>query len=349
MKEKLENITWNIFSKYKSELYGITILWIMIFHSYLNGIDLYTGENKVLKLLDLIIEKGNMGTDMFLFLSGIFCYYSFVKKENYFEYVKRRITKLLPTVLLVSGIYWIVDFILTKDIWKLFLRVTLCDFWVTGDQQIWFVSLIMLCYFIYPFIYVIVYKSENDRKLKGIVIFFLFLIFPFAIMNKAPEMYSKIEIAITRIPVFVIGSFVGKLCYDKKKIHSLLCLIGSAGGVLFSIYFFYMNPFSGIYTRYFYMFGIFWLLAFAVILYILDLGWLNTFLRFFGNISLELYISHILLRKIYASSEYYREGCKRDYLAILILSICLAFLVSQIQKRLRKEYVVLTSIKHHTT
>ncbi|MGN1166780.1 MAG: acyltransferase family protein [Lachnospiraceae bacterium] len=331
MKEKLQNITWNIFSKYKAELYGITILWIMIFHSYLNGIDFYTGENKIFKALDLIIENGNIGTDMFLFLSGIFCYYSLIKNDNYFEYTKRKIAKLLPTVLLITGIYWLLDLVHTRDVWKFLLRVTLCDFWVTGDQQIWFVSLIMLCYLFYPFIFWIVYKAEKYEKTKAVILFLLVLIFPFAIMNKAPEMYSKIEIAITRIPVFVLGSLVGKFCYDKKKINSCIfpiCIVG----VISSIYFFHTDPWKGIYGRYFYMCGILWLFFFGIVLYLLDCRWLNNFFSFFGKISLELYISHILIRRIYVGSNYYRKGCKRDYLLILFISVCFALLVSRIQK-----------------
>lgn len=336
-----EDITWSIFSQYKSELYGITILWIMIFHSYLNGIDFYTGENKVFQILDTIIKKGNMGTDMFLFLSGIFCYFSFVKKDNYFEFIKRRIAKLLPTVLLISGVYWLFELIWTKDIWKFLLRITLCDFWVTGDQQIWFVSLIMLCYMGYPFIFWMVYGEKKHGTIKAIVIFLLTLMIPLAVMNKAPGMYSKIEIAITRIPVFVLGSLAGKLCYDRKKIPAQILLV-SVAGVLFSIYAFYVFPLKGIYGRYFYIVGICWLIVFCMILYLLHWKQLNNILRFFGNISLELYISHIMIRRIYADSKYFREGCKRDYLVILVISVILAFCVSQIQKmwHIRKQKCV---------
>lgn len=336
MKEKLQSVTWNIFSKYKSELYGITILWIMLFHSYLNGIDFYTGENILFKGIDLIIGNGNMGTDMFLFLSGVFCYYSFIKNDNYFEFTKRKIKKLLPAVFLISGLYWLFELVQTKDVWKFLLRVTLCDYWVTGDQQIWFVSLIMLCYFLYPFVFWLVYKDEKYGKLKAVAIFCLTFIIPFAVMNKAPEMYSKVEIAITRIPIFVLGSLVGKLCYDKKQIPIPVCFL-SIGGVLFSIYVFNTSPWGGIYGRYFYMLGICWLILLGLILYILDWKWLNAFLRFFGNISLELYISHIMIRRIYAGSKYFREGCKRDYLMILIVAVCLSIVICKIQSVCRKK------------
>lgn len=55
-------------SRFKGELYGICALWIMIFHAYLVGIR-YTGTNVILRVLHTVIDRGNMGVDIFLFLS----------------------------------------------------------------------------------------------------------------------------------------------------------------------------------------------------------------------------------------------------------------------------------------
>ena len=71
MKEKKGFLTLEILSQYKSELYGITILWIMLFHSYLVKVYYFKDAGAPLDYIHTIINHGNMGCDMFLFLSGI--------------------------------------------------------------------------------------------------------------------------------------------------------------------------------------------------------------------------------------------------------------------------------------
>lgn len=56
------NISWNILSKYRNELYGISILWIMLLH----GLGIKNTEVfSELKCLTKIIEHRNIGGENF--------------------------------------------------------------------------------------------------------------------------------------------------------------------------------------------------------------------------------------------------------------------------------------------
>ena len=136
--QKTESLifNWHIFSEYKSQLYGLTILWIMVFHSFLVGVYFYREAGPPLDYVNTFINHGNMGCDIFLFLSGIFAFYSFAKKPSYLQYEKKRFIRLFLPVILINGIFWIYLLMTEHSILNLCLRLSLLNFWITGDQQI---------------------------------------------------------------------------------------------------------------------------------------------------------------------------------------------------------------------
>ena len=69
-------------SEYRSEIYGISIFWVMLFHMKeshyfptIKGSSLYHAWMG-------FVGMGNMGVDIFLFLSGICLYFSFTKNPD---------------------------------------------------------------------------------------------------------------------------------------------------------------------------------------------------------------------------------------------------------------------------
>lgn len=69
-------ISWNILSKYRNELYGFSILWIILFH----GINVKPSAlSKELSVFTGVIKHGSIGVEIFLFLSGFCLYYSLKK------------------------------------------------------------------------------------------------------------------------------------------------------------------------------------------------------------------------------------------------------------------------------
>ena len=80
---------YNILSKYRTELMGIAILWVMFFHL---SIDI---NNRILNLIKTI---GYGGVDIFLMISGLGLYYAYKKNNNIKLFYKRRLLRLLPHI-----------------------------------------------------------------------------------------------------------------------------------------------------------------------------------------------------------------------------------------------------------
>ena len=342
MRNKREPLSFSILSLYKSELYGLTILWIMIFHSYLMKVNFFKKAGVPLDYIHTFISHGNMGVDIFLFLSGIFCFYSFSKKPGFFEYERKRYSRLIIPLLLINGGYWISKLIEHGNIVKFILRVTMLDFWITGDSQVWFVSFIWPCYLLYPLIFKCIYTSDLKIKpFNWVLLIVLVVIGTFLMKGLAPKLFNNWEIAITRIPVFILDCGFGWIVKEKKKLPP--ALIGfSIALIPISLWIMHDFKIKGIYIRYFYIVGIAYLITAAFILYVLNSEPLNKFLRFFGNMSLQLYLTHILLRKILASTKFYHKGNPYHYFTLLAVSVGIAFAAYLVEEKLirRKKIMV---------
>lgn len=60
-----------IISKFRNEIYGFSIIWIVLFHgAAINKVD-YSFGCSVLYPLQAFLSIGNVGVDIFLFLSGV--------------------------------------------------------------------------------------------------------------------------------------------------------------------------------------------------------------------------------------------------------------------------------------
>lgn len=102
------DLRWDILSRYKGELMGISIFWIVVFH--------LIGQ-KLLKLppyltgLSGILYHGNLGVDIFLLLSGMGLYYSCKKNFEVGLFYKKRIKRIFVPYLFISIGYWILRYI----------------------------------------------------------------------------------------------------------------------------------------------------------------------------------------------------------------------------------------------
>lgn len=326
-------------SKYKAEIYGISIFWIMLFHAHpMFGVD-YTLGTKLLKPLDNLIGLGNMGVEIFLFCSGVFLYFSYVRNSDAFGFMRKRISRLFWPVIIISGLYWVYTCIIKNgSVLQFVCKCTLLDFWISGDQQIWFVSAIFLFYAIYPYIYGFLFKAKFMNEVSRLLLMlFIVALITISVMYIYPSYYSKIEIALTRLPVFIIGSYFGKLVYEKKtlpKYVSIICVVL----IITSFVVLSLGILSGPYKRWFYMVGgIPLTLVLPGILNVLKCKPINQFFAFFGGISLNLYISHVVVIRVYKLLPF--GDIKRLYIYLILLAVSVLvgwvseLLVRQITKK----------------
>ena len=105
-------------SEYRSEIYGISIFWISLFHmSEHTKFEIFDGI-PVLHYLQEVVKRGNMGVDVFLFISGICLYFSFVKNQDILAFMKKRVSRIMYPLLFTSVPLWLA--------YLVFHKITIC-------------------------------------------------------------------------------------------------------------------------------------------------------------------------------------------------------------------------------
>ncbi|MDY2627655.1 MAG: acyltransferase [Lachnospiraceae bacterium] len=345
-KDRLLN--WQILSKNRNLLFGLAISWVILLHmTNFPVIDKWKGfrENSLMMSVYRLIDLGGVGVDIFLFLSGIGLYYSFSRCPNLQVFYEKRLKRVLIPYLIVGTIYWIIKDILYGEGVVRFFRDL---FWVTyyseGASTYWYINFILLMYLLFPLFYYLLENKYRNVNLILLLVFSLGMIF--VMYTKTPELYLKIEKSVTRIPIFILGCYWGKIVKSGKPmnrrwiIYSLI--IPWMGG-----FFQYAGKHGGIpwkiTSRLWYgMLAIAVCIMVSLFFMVIDLGKINWFLNMAGTLSLELYLFHIALQRLLRllSPDYktwsMRKNCILYFLLVVVLSFILANLYHYISEKIAK-------------
>ncbi len=279
-------------SSFRGELMGIAIIWVMLLH----GSELYQEVN--LPILSALARRGNLGVDVFLFLSGFGLYYSLKKSADIKKFYVRRIKRVFIPYLLLSSPFWLYNTVYLKETTGYFLRdITGISFVLNGVVTTWYVFLILFLYILYPF----VFRLEEKLGAYAEIILIVFSVLLCLLIRWSNvDIYYNIEIALTRIPVFLIGSASARLIMEKK----------SRDYILFFIYFvitttlFIASPFInknnhelGIVLYRFGGAGACMIVMYLSCILFKMINRKFAVLQKLGMISLELYLIHIFLRR----------------------------------------------------
>ncbi len=321
-------MNWNLVSKYRTQLMGISMLWIMLFHNFFK----WTDSNWVKTLID----HGNVGVDIFLFLSGVGLYYSYEKKGNIGEYYKRRIVRLLIPyfVLAISFFFWVVRF--EGGEYSFLSYISQVAFIKHNVNTTWFIPCILVLSLLFPIIYYLqnypvrigsMTMSRNSVTVLICSIYFILLLYLKA--NKT-VFYNNTEIALTRALVFIVGCHFAKYVKEGVRIPNGAVLFSTAY-ILIYIYVFRADiKINNFWYRMSYVpLAIAWIVVFIWILSkcetVLHCKKFS-FLTFIGNMTLELYLLHIFLRRIYRfyfGSPHIERTAVIDYFIVILASIVL--------------------------
>lgn len=195
----------NLLSKYRSQLMGIAILLIALFHSG------YSSPN--FEFINWMRRVGYIGVEIFLLVSGIGMYYSLKGSDKLVQFYTKRLLRIMPLYIPIIFIFgWRYDFSWVDYI----LNITTLSFWVNTPLFNWYVPAIVLLYLLTPF-----YMKVFNKKPLVTTLVAIALSFP--VMYLLPQ---HVYIFTCRLPIFFIGIYTGKLCYDKAQlgIKSLLVL-----------------------------------------------------------------------------------------------------------------------------
>ena len=202
--------TYELPSKYRSILYAIAMISILLFHSHNHGLNLHLG------IIDDSFALGFGGVDIFILLSGMSIAISLLKnKYDYLTYMKRRIVRIIPAYLIVMIPYTILLIIFEHaPLYLLFMNTSLL-YYIAGTKGSfnWYISVIMIFYMLAPVIVNYIYKIKH-RFVFVLVISILSIVLSQLLID---EGFWRILDMTYRIPNFVIGIYIGVLVFEKKK------------------------------------------------------------------------------------------------------------------------------------
>lgn len=314
-----KSFSWSLLSRYRSVLMGIAIIGVMITHFF----D-WTATDKVIVYFFKPIT-GIVFTEGFLLLSGLGLFYSFKNNSNIYSFFKKRVFRLVIPFIIISAPFYLWQCISKELPWWIFVeKVTSLYYWFWGNDGMWYISVSILLYLLFPVLYKFLFQKNRLAKFKGILLLGLFYGLGIFIFILLPDYWKLIKEGLSQMPMFAIGIILGYMSYNSlhfKREQFLFVTLGILAII--------SNLCGGIVGA----FGDGFLRLFCTILLCILLLWLennhnNDFydkikamLKWFGNYTLELYILHIFIY-IYLKS-LIDNSFLRSCLAIAI-AICVA-------------------------
>ncbi|WP_278819616.1 acyltransferase family protein, partial [Hoylesella nanceiensis] len=131
-------VSIELISKYRTELMGIAMLLVVLFHGYVPQSSWFYGLKRM----------GNVGVDVFLFLSGIGLWFSWRSCPNLKHFYKQRFLRVYPTWLLLASCFYGFHFYhksgFSNDVFDLLGDVIAhLDFWLHGELTFWYIPALM--------------------------------------------------------------------------------------------------------------------------------------------------------------------------------------------------------------
>lgn len=202
MKEKKCRDMLSDLSDSRTFLMGTAILGIVLFHMRAKSI---CPEGALAAFFNDLVGMGYGGSDVFFFLSGFGIAYSLKKDSHYGRYLTRRAKKLFPAyypfiLVYIASAAWIRG-ITGKEILG---NLTFAGFWFQwGNQFNWYIQSAMVFYLLAPAAYWLLKARRGWRAC---------LILTAAALALQLVFFGEYQmIAITRVPVFLLGLYLGTL------------------------------------------------------------------------------------------------------------------------------------------
>lgn len=335
-----KRVSLNIISEYRNEMFGLSALIITLFHGVI-----FTWPASAKGIFEAV-QLGEMGVDIFCFLSGMGLYYSLKRDGKLLNFYRKRLLRVLPGYLLMAipG-YFVLDYILRGQGIKVTIAsISTLNYWFgisRGGGGLWFVSFILLWYLVFPLIYKIM---EGRKRIIIYMMVVISLIIGVMVCPRLSNDYYYLYLPISRIPISLIGCAFAEGIYERRNISILVPIISAVlfitgKAVMENVELNKVPPMSKVCINlYLFTFGT--LFFIFMIPWLLSLGKakeskLSRVLCFLGEISLEIYIAHDLIRWIYIESAFGRgHSSVLIYYAILIpIAIIIAKVVRIIAKR----------------
>lgn len=340
-----------LFSKYRNQLFGLSIISIMLFHYFENYYSSSLGkDNAFAEFMYKIV--GSYGVEIFLFLSGMGLYFALKRNGSVARFYKRRLVRVLIPYAVWGGVYWLIKdvFIKKPDFGKFFYDFSFLSFWCQGVKRLWYIGFIFILYLLFPLIFKVI-DSKKFSFIKTVALIGAVVLFNFALkrygdnlnviikpvvelfqqsFNEPNSVYNNIEIATLRIPIFIIGAYMGKRIFnaDKFRWYDAALIITGILVFVYSVIRKYdiVHGLFGIGRYESALFSISVLYGFVWVLSKIKWEYLHRFLIYVGAMSLELYMTHVTINNLLNSKGVAVE-CFEWYLLCILLSVVFSILL----------------------
>ena len=332
-----DELCFSSLSTYRNAIYGLSALWIVLFHGMALG-KVHFGESG--KLIAEVLSMGNIGVDIFVLLSGIGLYFSLSKKPRLGSFYLRRLLRIyLPYLLLAVPYIFYMCLIASHQVGLFFKAALAVNYWTGEDDPIvfWYVPSIIAFYLISPLIYRFIHYKEHFALLRTALLALVTVGLTYAVYRLFPVAWDNFDKILPRLTVFIIGMYMGRLVKEKRRFSPLFLIVCMVviglgvplygGSTLHGFYYRYYGSLTGI--------ALTFVMAQAFVT--LSKLKLDKLMAFFGGFSLEIYIATSIGRKVYATTSFYSGHVYRNYLLFMIPFMVAAYLASLIQRVIFKK------------
>ena len=284
---------------------GACILWIVFFHTKI----LFPGW---LAPLEAVRDYGFAAVDIFFLLSGIGMVFSLRKTPCLAHFYRKRVLRLVPTywLFIVASYALRMVFGSTQPIEVVYALFGL-DFFVYGSLSTWFVPALLLLYIVTPPLY---WAFQKLGSYKALALFTTITVMLTQLISSSEA--AHLMIFTTRIPVFLLGLCIGMKMEkdDTTRTRTILplCLLAIMvlGATLIHIH--NIAEVDNIYQTAlpWHLTALLSLPLAVVLSRAIEAGknTIGAFLRFFGGLSLELYIVHMFLFELLLKLPFKQAG-----------------------------------------
>ena len=147
---------------YRAVWMGVAILWIMFFHS---GLKL-EGPLIGIKVI------GYGGVDIFILASGLGNYYSYLRDEKPLNFLKRKLFRLAPIYIPFICV-WCALKVVSGKLSLLYVPGNILGiqgFSSEGESFNWYLTCIMICYLLTPYLASFVRKSSFKKNILLVLV-----------------------------------------------------------------------------------------------------------------------------------------------------------------------------------
>lgn len=197
---------------------GLAIIAIVLFHVALPRTDAFFGLKRM----------GNVGVDVFFFLSGMGLWFSWVKQPSLGHFYRRRLLRILPAWLLVATAFYLPDYLgpqkFSSSVVDLLGDITInWDFWAHDELTFWYIPATLVLYLFAPWYMRLLEKAPACRWLPVAMIMWCVAV---QYVQPIHAALGHIEIFWSRVPIFFIGISLGETIRSRAEMeHSALGMI----------------------------------------------------------------------------------------------------------------------------